>query len=168
MFQNIDDNKMQISKLSLIILLTFSSLTYSACNDLKAKIDNIKQYQMNHIIKRCQKDFGYSDKDMIILEQELKRYLTLVILRNEPFGMFSEDVDNLWHTFILFTKEYAEFGQNFAGKFLHHIPELDDTRSPEKLVEGRKQFSSFLQAYKETFGIEAHNIWFLDMCSKKP
>lgn len=32
------------------------------------------------------------------------------------------EVDLAWHTFILHTKEYAEFCENLAGRFLHHRP----------------------------------------------
>ncbi|WP_223884458.1 glycine-rich domain-containing protein [Micromonospora craniellae] len=30
-----------------------------------------------------------------------------------------------WHTFILHTREYAEFCQRLAGRFIHHQPEPD-------------------------------------------
>ena len=31
-------------------------------------------------------------------------------------------VDIGWHTFILYTREYAEFCDRVAGRFLHHVP----------------------------------------------
>jgi hypothetical protein len=34
----------------------------------------------------------------------------------------SELVDIGWHTFILYTREYAEFCQRVAGRFIHHAP----------------------------------------------
>lgn len=34
----------------------------------------------------------------------------------------SEIVDIGWHTFILYTKPYAEFCQRVAGRFIHHNP----------------------------------------------
>jgi hypothetical protein len=34
----------------------------------------------------------------------------------------SELVDIGWHAFILHTREYAEFCQRIAGRFLHHVP----------------------------------------------
>jgi hypothetical protein len=34
----------------------------------------------------------------------------------------SEQVDIGWHTFILYTHEYAEFCQRVAGRFIHHVP----------------------------------------------
>jgi hypothetical protein len=37
----------------------------------------------------------------------------------------SRAVDLGWHTFLLFTKDYALFCQEVAGAFIHHVP--DDT-----------------------------------------
>jgi hypothetical protein len=34
----------------------------------------------------------------------------------------SEPVDPGWHAFILHTREYGEFCQGIAGRFLHHVP----------------------------------------------
>ncbi|MFC9971659.1 glycine-rich domain-containing protein [Spirillospora sp. NPDC127200] len=34
----------------------------------------------------------------------------------------SETVDIGWHAFILHTREYAEFCQRVAGRFVHHAP----------------------------------------------
>lgn len=35
----------------------------------------------------------------------------------------SRTVDLGWHTFILHTREYAEFCERVAGRFIHHNPE---------------------------------------------
>lgn len=31
-------------------------------------------------------------------------------------------VDVGWHTFLLYTRDYAEFCQRMAGRFIHHVP----------------------------------------------
>ncbi len=35
----------------------------------------------------------------------------------------SREVDHGWHAFILHTREYAEFCDRVAGRFIHHVPE---------------------------------------------
>ena len=35
----------------------------------------------------------------------------------------SATVDIGWHTFILYTHEYAEFCDRIAGRFIHHVPD---------------------------------------------
>ena len=48
----------------------------------------------------------------------------------------SELVDIGWHTFILYTREYAEFCDRVAGHFIHHLPNDDGEGEgePEELV----------------------------------
>jgi hypothetical protein len=40
----------------------------------------------------------------------------------------SELVDHGWHAFLLYTREFAQFCDQVAGRFIHHIP--DDTPQP--------------------------------------
>jgi hypothetical protein len=35
----------------------------------------------------------------------------------------SELVDHGWHAFLLYTREYAQFCDQVAGRFIHHIPD---------------------------------------------
>jgi hypothetical protein len=41
----------------------------------------------------------------------------------------SPEVDLGWHTFLLYTKEYAAFCDRVAGRFIHHMPD-DDPAAP--------------------------------------
>jgi hypothetical protein len=34
----------------------------------------------------------------------------------------SDLVDVGWHTFLLYTREYAAFCERIAGRFIHHVP----------------------------------------------
>ncbi len=133
----------------------------------KQIIKGILDYPMDDIIKRCQKDHNYTNEDMIILEKELKKYLILSALitnNGSGVGMYSKDVDNLWHSFILFTKDYADFCSKFCNHFIHHIPETNKNTTPEKLEEIRNDFQAFIKNYEETFQEEINSIWLLDMC----
>jgi hypothetical protein len=38
----------------------------------------------------------------------------------------SREVDHGWHAFILHTREYADFCDRVAGRFIHHAPEDPD------------------------------------------
>lgn len=78
--------------------------------------------------------------------------------------MCSKDVDNLWHSFILFTIHYASFCDTYNGKFIHHIPETDEHKTPQQLAEDRENFCAFIKRYEDTFKEEIHPVWLLDMC----
>jgi hypothetical protein len=36
-----------------------------------------------------------------------------------------------WHTFILYTREYAEFCEQVAGRFIHHVPHESEEQDAE-------------------------------------
>jgi hypothetical protein len=160
--------KTKILIFSCVLLTIFYLYTYTSTKDKKPIIEQIMNYPMAHVIKRCQKDYGYTAEDMKILERELKRYLVLSIFfkEGEPGnGMYSKDVDNLWHSFILFTKDYSSFCKKYIGRFIHHFPNTKTGRAyPGELKEVSKDFQAFIKNYQEIFEEEAHPIWFLDMC----
>ncbi|SEB78153.1 hypothetical protein [Paenibacillus sp. GP183] len=60
---------------------------------------------------------------------ELKRYFLMnLILKSTP--MFSEEVDDIWHEMLMFTREYQNFGEAFMGSQIHHAPERDPKQMP--------------------------------------
>ena len=46
----------------------------------------------------------------------------------------SKTVDIGWHTFILYTREYAAFCDRIAGRFIHHIPTDDEQETAESVT----------------------------------
>ncbi|WP_344747139.1 hypothetical protein [Streptosporangium vulgare] len=58
----------------------------------------------------------------IIMEQALAFLATCAANPGAGLGP-SDTVDIGWHTFILYTPEYAEFCQRIAGRFIHHNPD---------------------------------------------
>ena len=170
-------SKVYLKKAYVIIfalcVISFLSLLYcSSCafkdTDIKENVmKSIMEYPMGPIVDRCKKDYKYTDEDMMLLERELKRFFVLSAFnKKEGTGMYSRDVDNLWHTFILFTKQYTHFCAQNVGSFLHHVPELDRSLNPERLRNLRNDFQMFIKNYQETFDEEIHSIWFLDMCEE--
>lgn len=77
-------------------------------------------------------------------------------------GMHSEmgDIDDMWHTFLLFTKEYALFCKEYLGVFFHHSP----TSNEEKMAMTQQDFardcSKFLSFVYDHLGEETVRKWF--------
>ena len=53
-------------------------------------------------------------------------------------AMPSQVVDDAWHEFILFTRQYRRFCDRAFGRFLHHTP-AEAMRSPTQATEGIKR-----------------------------
>jgi hypothetical protein len=40
--------------------------------------------------------------------------------------MEMSEIDDMWHTFLLFTKDYMQFSETYFGGFVHHQPNIDE------------------------------------------
>ena len=83
------------------------------------------------LFERLRKTYPHlSLKDCQLVANGLRQFfLAHLKSRREFVSMPSQVVDELWHEFILFTKNYDAFCRQAFGKFLHHTPavELSDT-----------------------------------------
>jgi hypothetical protein len=88
---------------------------------------------------------GISIEDAEEIFLETKRWLWLCAYRaievergrHFPFAQIplaseAQVIDQMWHTFLLFTKEYFEFCDRHFGFFIHHLP---TTRAQKRRVE---------------------------------
>lgn len=87
---------------------------------------------------------------------EVKRHLLLAMtLRGRTLPVFSTRIDEAWHQFILFTREYHDFCSRFAGRYLHHSP-----RESSGSGGGASPlaFEEFVVEYERRFG-PLSNLW---------
>jgi hypothetical protein len=116
-------------------------------------------FSFEPILERYKRDYGVDDETARRHELELKRYFILCATQDGRLGMRGP-VDNIWHTFLLFTEEYADFCHRVAGRFLHHIPESHKGQSPEERLASAKNYGATLNAYREVFGTPApSDLW---------
>ncbi len=80
-------------------------------------------------------------------EREIKRFLALSVINSSTKYMMSGPMDELWHSFILFTKKYHDFCYLVAGHYIHHAPSSDKPND----FGGYMQL---LQDYEVLFGEE--------------
>ena len=69
--------------------------------------------------------------------QALSDYFQLCRMagKKHMVSMPSQVVDDAWHEFILFTRNYGSFCSKALGRFLHHIP-AEAMRGPQDAQEG--------------------------------
>lgn len=62
-------------------------------------------------------------KDCQLVSQALRQFFLAHLKSGRRFvSMPSQVADDLWHEFILYTKEYETFCHKAFGRFLHHMP----------------------------------------------
>ncbi|WP_157201523.1 hypothetical protein [Massilia sp. Root418] len=64
-------------------------------------------------------------KECQLVAQGLRQFFLAHLKSGRKFvSMPSQVVDDLWHEFILYTKNYHQFCQRAFGRFLHHTPAI--------------------------------------------
>lgn len=108
-------------------------------------------FNLEHVIHRYMKDFELPEDVAREHARELVRFLTICALNPDVVYGMAGAVDKFWHTFVMYTKEYAEFCDAVAGRFIHHVPDSpdDDALSTPRL---RDNYLKFLEDYEEVFG----------------
>lgn len=62
-------------------------------------------------------------KEMQLIARALRQFFLAHLLSGRKFvSMPSQVTDELWHEFILYTRNYQEFCRRAFGRFMHHTP----------------------------------------------
>jgi hypothetical protein len=126
-------------------------------------LDEVLAYQNEEIVWTFSKTFGIPLEESHDIFDEVKRMMWLTNemehegLHERGQRFFIDHsllvLDEMWHTFILFTKPYADFCMNFFGRFIHHFPttmsdEKREARRTELRSMGRDEAISHVMAEK--------------------
>lgn len=66
---------------------------------------------------------GLDRKDAALVSRGLRQYFIAYLMSGKRFvSMPSRVADDLWHEFILHTREYQRFCRRAFGSFMHHTP----------------------------------------------
>lgn len=70
-------------------------------------------------------------------------------------------IDEMWHTFVLYTVEYEAFSMKYFGRFMHHIPTPTLKLKKVKIDHFSKQdFESYLEFVWDELGEDFVDRWF--------
>lgn len=103
-------------------------------------IDEILAYRNDSVLRRYEKDFQASPDQSERAFNSLKQFM-IVCRMKEGLKVTSEPVDQFWHTFLLFTKDYRDFCDNYLGMFVNHRPFEDPAPG---FYEETKEFAQSL------------------------
>jgi len=145
--------------------------------DRKAKA---LSYENEEIVASFRRTYGVSLEEARELFEETKKWLWLCgtrprSMRLTVFGPMKL-LDEMWHTFILFTREYTEYCMENFGFYVHHAPttiaEAEQyrqraTASPEETqAQLREERRAMMLLLHDEFGAETLKRWFGDYATR--
>lgn len=68
-------------------------------------------------------------------------------------------IDDIWHIFLLYTKDYMEFCEKYFGQYIHHLPDIvpDLEESHDKFEQN---LTKFINYNYELLGHDTMQRWF--------
>ena len=121
-----------------------------------SSLTEILNYKNENVVYRFQKLYAVTEEEAEELFTETKKFIYLA-----KFGdvFIPEDltmIDEMWHNFILFTKDYDFFCKKFLGKFLHHVPTSMQEEQSSALLdkeEATKAREAYLNRIEEMISL---------------
>lgn len=97
-------------------------------------LEKILAYHNPDILERFSKKTGVTPSESQEIFRETLKMLWIMALRRKEghskFLVFNQMavLDESWHNFVLFTKEYSDFCNEHFGHYLHHAPTTSKER----------------------------------------
>lgn len=119
-----------------------------------APLEEVLAYQNPSIVRKFMENWDVSESKATELFDEAKKWLwasaSSVLRKNRGEEVPTLAVtysmtllDEMWHTFILFTREYHRFCNTFFGFYIHHAPTTYDVKE-----ENEQELAGDPEAYK--------------------
>ncbi|MEC4724441.1 hypothetical protein HWQ46_02625 [Shewanella sp. D64] len=110
----------------------------------KSKIEAVLAYQNKNVTDRFIKLYGVEEAEAVEIFEDVKRWLWMAAEAREQ-GIDQPVVidralvvlDEMWHNFMLFTRDYGQFCKDFFGGYIHHSPmTAEGVASAESELDG--------------------------------
>ena len=84
----------------------------------------MRNYQHPTLLNKIQVELKITRAEAEILFGDVKKFLALCVTIPQSQSLSpTKAIDQGWHTFLLFTKDYAQFCKDYCGCYVHHQPE---------------------------------------------
>jgi hypothetical protein len=134
-------------------------------------LTDVLAYEHPGVLRRYAKDHHSTPPEAAEVFREMLKWLYLCYRAATagPEGvactMFAEveKIDWMWHTFLLFTRDYSDFCQRYFGVFLHHVPNEAQGDAPPDEADFRAELERQYAFVYDVLGEETFLAWY-DRC----
>jgi hypothetical protein len=134
-------------------------------------LDDVLAYRHPGVLRRYCKEHDASEHEAEEVFRETLKWLYLChkAAANGADGIACaitpelEKVDWMWHTFLLFTRDYADFCHRYFDTFIHHVPAEDEDEAEVADETLRSQLIQQFGLVYDVLGEETLTAWY-DRC----
>ncbi len=121
----------------------------SGARPLVRPLPELLAFEHDRLVDRYIKDFGVIRSTARRRFEGFKQFIAVCGMM-DGHKVTSDAIDSVWHTFLLFTRDYDDFCRSYVGRFVHHEP--FETPNPGAYVATRR----FAEA---VFGLLDETLW---------
>ncbi|WP_367607831.1 hypothetical protein [Legionella sp. W05-934-2] len=137
-------------------------------------LSDLLDYQHPKVIQTYVRTFQVDESEAIALFQEMLTFLWISTKHTldrqaQPnnkqlqfqFVMHQEmrPIDDMWHNFILYTRDYIQFCDRYFGTYIHHEPDIAIDKIPTE-AEFTTNMAKYLEYVYEHLGELTLRRWF--------
>jgi hypothetical protein len=142
-------------------------------------LESLLSYENEDVIDSFCDSLNVERDEASMIFKEMLKFLWLCHIENDRSLKTIDSpiiiIDEMWHTFILFTREYHAFSIKYFGSYAHHAPttaaeksaarlQNPETRHQQLLTEQRQRYTKIY----EHLGRETFIRWFYYFPEKYP
>jgi hypothetical protein len=145
---------------------------------MTVSLEEVLSYQHPAVVRRFQKEYSENSpqaeqifSDLLMFFWASKKHS--LELQNNPenenlnFLFIMDDemksIDQMWHIFLLYTKDYMDFCERYFGEYLHHLPDIVPGFK-EGEFDAESNLCKFLSYVFDHLGEETVKRWFPISC----
>lgn len=130
-----------------------------------APLEQVLAYENAPVLRRFTAIYDIPWDEADELFTETKRFMWACAM--SPHSMAPTTIiDKMWHNFLLFTPDYADFCSRNFGYFVHHLPadrEFEQAKDPQGFKKrAQTQFSQQIATLKDLVGTQTVIEWYLE------
>lgn len=125
----------------------------------------LKLYEQNHPNNKMSAEQAFEETLKYLWLTRKHEIDLLENKNNENFPQYCvmlrsmQEIDEMWHEFILFTQDYTDFCHQYFGSYLHHLPNIFDNM-PRSREEENEDIEKLLPYIYDSLGEETMRVWF--------
>jgi hypothetical protein len=134
-----------------------------------APLEDVLRFRHPGVVRRYSADHQATPEEAAELFREMLKWLYLCRRASGgPEGLTVavhpeiEKIDWMWHTFLLFTRDYAAFCDRYLGTFLHHLPDESGDEAPQDAGAVRAALERQYSFVYDVLGAETLLAWYGD------